>query len=55
MRMNEMKGQENKNLPAMETYKPSELLAMFTAYLSRQEAYSHVVYLQEPGRINEKA
>ena len=38
--------QENKNLPAMETYKPSELLAMFTAYLSRQEAYSHVVYLQ---------
>ena len=35
----------NQNLPAT-IYKPSELLGMFTAYLSRQEVNSQVVYLR---------
>lgn len=35
----------NQNLPAT-IYKPSELLGMFTAYLSRQEVNSQIVYLR---------
>lgn len=35
----------SQNLPAT-IYKPSELLGMFTAYLSRQEVNSQVVYLR---------
>ena len=35
----------NQNLPAT-IYKPSELLGMFTAYLSRQDVNSQVIYLR---------
>lgn len=35
----------NQNLPVT-FYKPSELLGMFTAYLSRQEVNSRVIYLR---------
>ena len=35
----------NQNLPAT-IYKPSELLGMFTAYLSRQDVNSKVIYLR---------
>lgn len=35
----------NQNLPAT-IYKPSELLGMFTAYLSRQEVNSKVIFLR---------
>ncbi len=35
----------NANFPAT-IYKPSELLGMFTAYLSRQEVNSKVIFLR---------
>ena len=35
----------NQNLPAT-IYKPSELMGMFTAYLSRQDVNSQVIYLR---------
>ena len=35
----------NQNLPAT-IYQPSELLGMFTAYLSRQDVNSQVIYLR---------
>ena len=35
----------NQNLPAT-IYKPSGLMGMFTAYLSRQDVNSQVIYLR---------
>ena len=36
----------NSNNPPISIYKPSELLGMFTAYLSRQDVNSQVIYLR---------
>ena len=43
--MPEIQKVNNQNLPAT-IYKPSELLGMFTAYLSRQDVNSQVIYLR---------
>ena len=43
--MPEIQKINNQNLPAT-IYKPSELLGMFTAYLSRQDVNSQVIYLR---------
>jgi chemotaxis protein histidine kinase CheA len=43
--MPEMIKKNNQNLPAT-IYKPSELLGMFTAYLSRQDVNSQVIFLR---------